>query len=58
MKELRGKFITLSALIKKLESSHTNKLKECLKVLEKKKANMPRRTKQEEIIKLRVEINQ
>jgi hypothetical protein len=33
----RGKFIALSALIKKLESSHTNKLKVHLRALELKK---------------------
>jgi hypothetical protein len=38
---LRGKFIALSALIKKLENPHTNKLKLCLKALEKKKQTHP-----------------
>jgi hypothetical protein len=34
---LRGKFIALSASIKKLENSHNSNLKVHLKVLEKKK---------------------
>jgi hypothetical protein len=40
---LRGKFIALSVLIKKLESSDTNKLKVYLKVLEEiKESNTPK----------------
>jgi hypothetical protein len=38
---LRGKFIALRALIKKLEDSHSNKLKVHLKALEKKKQTHP-----------------
>jgi hypothetical protein len=34
---LRGKFIVLSASIKKLENFHTSNLKVHLKILEKKK---------------------
>jgi hypothetical protein len=54
----RGKFIELGAFIKKLESSHTNNLTVHLKVLEQKEANTPKRTKWQEIIKLKTDINQ
>jgi ABC-type Na+ transport system ATPase subunit NatA len=54
---LRGKFTTLNALIKELISSHTNKLKAYLNALEEK-AITHRRSTQQEIIKLRAEINQ
>ena len=56
---LKEKFIALSAYIKKLESSHTNKLKLHLKAVGVKKANIPRRNgRQEIIVKFRAEINQ
>jgi deoxyadenosine/deoxycytidine kinase len=56
---LREKFITLCALIEKLESSHTNKLKVHLKALgEKKEARIYQRSRWQEIIKLRTKINQ
>ena len=52
--ELRGKFIALSAFLKKWESSYTNKLKVYLKALEKKReANTPS-SRQQEIIKLKL----
>ena len=54
---LRGKFIALNAYIKKLEKSHTSELTEHLKTLEQKEANSPKRTRWQEIIKLRAEIN-
>ena len=54
---LRGKFIKLNAYIKKLGKSHTSELTEHLKVLEQKEANSPKRTRWQEIIKLRAEIN-
>ncbi|MBV2150709.1 endonuclease/exonuclease/phosphatase family protein [Sphingobium sp. AS12] len=54
---LRGKFIALSAHMKKLENSHTRELTAQLKALENKEANIPRRSKRQEIIKLRAEIN-
>ena len=54
---LKGKFIALNASIKKLEKSHTSKLTEHLQTLEQKEANSPRRTRQQEIIKMRVEIS-
>ena len=55
---LRGKLIALSASKKKLERAHTSSLTTHLKALEKKEANSPKRSRQQEIIKLRAEINQ
>jgi hypothetical protein len=55
---LRGKFIALSALIKKLEASYTNNLTAHLRALEQKEANSPKRSRRQEIVKLRAEINQ
>ena len=55
---LRGKFIALSAFIKKLERSHTSNLTAHLKALEQKEANTHKRCRWKEIIKLRVEIKQ
>jgi hypothetical protein len=55
---LKGKFIALSALIKKLERSYTSSLTAHLEALEQKEANTPKRSKPQEIIKLRAEINQ
>jgi hypothetical protein len=43
---------------KKLQRAYTSSLREHLKALEKKEANTPKRSRQQEIIKLRVEINQ
>ena len=40
---LRGKFITLSALVKKLERSYTNNLTAHLRALEQKEATHSRR---------------
>jgi hypothetical protein len=40
---LRGEFIALSALVKKLESSYTNKLTEHLRALEQKEVNSCKR---------------
>ena len=54
---LRGKFIALNAYIKKLEKSHTSELTEHLKTPEQKEANSPRRTRRQEMIKLRAETN-
>ena len=51
---LRGKFIALSAHIKKVDKSRTSDLTAHLKALEQKGANSPRRNKQEEIMKLRL----
>jgi len=55
---LRGKFIALSALVKKLERSYTSNLTAHLRALEQKEANSPKRSRRQEIVKLRDEINQ
>jgi hypothetical protein len=55
---LRGKLTALSASKRKLERAHTSSLTTHLKVLEQKKANSPKRSSLQEIIKLRDEINQ
>ena len=54
---LRGKFITLSAQLKKMEKAHIGDLTAHLKALDKKEADSPRRSRILEIIKLRAEIN-
>ena len=59
MKEfLRGKLIAQSASKKKLKRAHTSSLTIHLKSLEQKEANPPKRSRLEQIIKLRAEINQ
>jgi hypothetical protein len=55
---LRGKLIALSASKKKLESAHIRRLTTHLKALEQKEENSPKRSRRQEIIKLRGEINQ
>ena len=55
---LRGKFIALSALIKKLERSYSNNLTAHLSALEQEEANSPKRSRMMEMVKLRAEINQ
>jgi hypothetical protein len=55
---LRGKFIALSALIKKLERFYTSNLTAHLKAVEQKEANTPKRSRWQEIVKLRAKINQ
>jgi hypothetical protein len=55
---LRRKLIALSASKKKQEREHTNSLTTHLKALEQKEANTPKRSRWQEIIKLRGEINQ
>jgi hypothetical protein len=57
MAVLRGKLIALSASKKKIERAYTNSLTACLEALELKEANSPKRSRQQEIIKLRAEIN-
>jgi hypothetical protein len=54
----RGKFIALSALVKKMERSYTNNLTAYLRALEQKEANSPNRSRRQEIVKPRAEINQ
>jgi hypothetical protein len=41
---LRGKFIAVSALVKKLESSYTSSLTAHLRTLEQKEAKAPEKT--------------
>ena len=55
---LRGTLIALSASKKKLERAYTRSLTAHLKVPKQKEANLPKKSRQQEIIKLRVEINQ
>ena len=50
---LRGKFIAPRALIKKIERSHTRKVITYLKALEQKEANTGKRSRWQEIVKLR-----
>ena len=54
---LRGKPIDLSAYKKKLERAYTSSLTAHLKALEQKEADTPKRSRRQEIIKLRAEIN-
>jgi hypothetical protein len=56
--ELIRKLIALSAYKKKLERAYTSSLTTHLKAVEQKEANKPKRSRQQEIIKLRAEINQ
>jgi hypothetical protein len=55
---LKGKFIALSASKKKLERAYTSSSTTHIKALEQKEANSPKRSRQQEIIKLRGNINQ
>jgi hypothetical protein len=55
---LRGKLIGLSASKKNLERDDISSLTAHLKALEQKEANSPKRSRCQEIIKLRAEINQ
>jgi hypothetical protein len=55
---LRGKLIAVSASKKKLERAYTISLKAHLEALELKEANSPKRSRWQEIIKLRAKINQ
>jgi hypothetical protein len=54
----KRKLIALSASKMKLERAHTSSLTTHLKALEKREANLPKMSTQQEIIKLRGEINQ
>jgi hypothetical protein len=54
---LREKLMALSASKKKLERAYTSSLKAHLKALEQKKTNSPKRSRLQEIIKLRAIIN-
>jgi hypothetical protein len=55
---LRRKLIALSVSKKKLERAYTSSLTTHLKALEQKEANIPKRSRWQEIIKLKAEINQ
>jgi hypothetical protein len=55
---LRGKPIALSASKKKLESAYTSSLTVHLKALEQKEANIPKRSRRQEIIKLGLNVFQ
>jgi hypothetical protein len=54
---IRGKLIALRAAKKKLERAYTSSLT-YLKALEQQEANLTKRSRQQEIIKLRADINQ
>ena len=54
---LKGKFIALSAHKKKMDKVHISDLTAHLKALEQKEADSPRRSRRQEIIKVRDEIN-
>ena len=55
---LRGKLIAPSASKKKAERAYTNSLTTHIEALELKEANSPKRSRQQEIIKLRTKIYQ
>ena len=55
---LRGKLIALSASKKNLERAYISNLTAQLKALEQKEADTPKRIRQQEIIKIRAEIDQ
>ena len=55
---LRGKLIALSASKKKLERPYSSSLTAHTETLERKESNSPKRSRQQEIIKFRAEINQ
>jgi hypothetical protein len=55
---LRGKFIAMSAYIKRTERSQINDLMLHLKLLEKQEQTNPKTSRKREIIKIRVEINE
>jgi hypothetical protein len=55
---LKGKLIALSASKKKLERAQTRCLTAQLKALEWKEANRPKKSRMQEIIKLRAQSNQ
>jgi hypothetical protein len=55
---LRGKHIALSATKRKVERAYTSCLTAHLKSLEQKEGDTPKRSRRQEVIKLRAEINQ
>jgi hypothetical protein len=55
---LRGKFIAMSAYIKKTERSQINDLMIHIKLLEKQEQANPKTNRRRDIIKIRAEINE
>ena len=55
---LRGKLIAMSASQKKLDRVYNSSLTTHLKGLEQKEANLYKRSRRQEIIKIRAKINQ
>jgi hypothetical protein len=55
---LRGKFIAMSAYIKRTERSQINDLMQYLKLLEKQEQTNPKTSRRREIVKIRAEINE
>ena len=55
---LRGKLIALSASKKKLETAYIRNWTGQLKSLEQREADTPKRSRRQEIIKIRAEIDQ
>jgi hypothetical protein len=55
---LRGKFKALTTFMKKLKISHSNNLINRLEALEQKEANIPKRSRQQKIVKLKAKTNQ
>jgi hypothetical protein len=55
---LRGKFITMSAYIKRTERSQINNLMLHLKLLEKEEQMKPKTSRRREIIKMWAKINE
>jgi hypothetical protein len=55
---LKGKFVAMSAYIKRTERSQINDLILQLKLLEKQEQVNPKTSRRKEIIKIRVEINE
>jgi hypothetical protein len=55
---LRGKFIAMSAYIKRTERSQVNDLILQLKLLEKQEQENPKTSRRKEIIKIKAEINE
>jgi len=55
---VRGKFIALRALAVTLEKTYTDKVTAYLEAVQEKEASAPKRSRRQEIVKHRAEINQ
>ena len=55
--EIRGKFVSLQAYLKKQEKPQVNHLTSHLKELEKEEQKQPKFSRRKEIIKIRAELN-